>query len=219
VSQASAEAIADTSFLVDWARYGRRDLIFQFFDVVYVPESVLRELKYPPAVDWVAESMASDKMALFTETAELEEEARRIMAMGRGRPLKRIDFPEALCLATGLRFGHVVLTENGGAYFAPKVLGLNVAVWRAFELLLETWRRGLVENLAAELRRYEEETLHLFRKRDWELPTSSPPQVAPGRVIGSPHWSGFHPSLGGPSGRPEFPPCQKPGGDPPGNNP
>jgi len=93
VSQASAEAIADTSFLVDWARYGKRDLIFQVFDVVYLPESVLRD---PPAVDWVAESMASDKMALFTETAELEGEARRIMAMGRGRPLKRIDFPEAL---------------------------------------------------------------------------------------------------------------------------
>jgi len=169
VSQASAEAIADTSFLVDWARYGRRDLLFQIFDVVYVPESVLRELKYPPAVDWVAESMASDKMALFTETAELEGEARRTMAMGRGRPLKRIDFPEALCLAAGLRFGYVVLTENGGAYFAPRFLGLNVTVWRAFELLLEAWRRGLVEDLAAELRRYEEETLHLFRRRDWEL--------------------------------------------------
>jgi len=51
VFQASAEAIADTSFLVDWARYGKRDPIFQVFDVVYVPESVLRELKYPPAVD------------------------------------------------------------------------------------------------------------------------------------------------------------------------
>jgi len=111
VSQASAEAIADTSFLVDWARYGRRDLIFQVFDVVYVPESVLRELKYPPAVDWVAESMASDKMALFTETAELEEETRHIMAMGRGRPLKRIDFPEALCLAADLKFGYVWCTR------------------------------------------------------------------------------------------------------------
>jgi len=40
-----------------------------------------------------------------------------------------------------------------------------------------------------------------------------------GRVIGSPHRSGFHPSFGGRSGRPDFPPCRKPGGDPPGNNP
>jgi len=51
------------------------------------------------------------------------------------------------------------------------------------------------------------------------LPTSSPPWVPPGRVIGSPHRSGFHPSFGGRSGRPEFPPCRMPGGDPPGVKP
>jgi len=108
VSQASAEAIADTSFPVDWARYRRRDLLFQVFDVVYVPESVLRDL---PAVDWVAESVASDKIALFTETAKLEEETRHIMAMGRGRPLKRIDSPAALCLAAALKFGYVLCMQ------------------------------------------------------------------------------------------------------------
>jgi len=44
------------------------------------------------------------------------------------------------------------------------------------------------------------------------------PGLPRGRVIGSPHWSGFHPSFGGRSGRPEFPPCRMPGGDPPGDN-
>ena len=168
MSQASREAIADTSFLVDWARYSGRGILFEVFDVVHVPESVLREVRLPPAVDWVAEGLASDRMVLFTETAEVEAEARRIMAMGRGRPLKRIDLPEAICLAAGLRYGYVVLTENGGAYFAPRVLGIGVAVWRAFEVIVEAWRRGLVGDLVGELRRYEEETLHLFRRRDWE---------------------------------------------------
>jgi len=168
VSQASREAIADTSFLVDWARYSNRELIFRVFDTVFIPESVLREIKLPPAVDWVAESLASDKMALFTETSELEAEARRLMAMSRERPLKRIDFPEAVCLAVGLRYGYVVLTENGGAYFAPKILGLNVVVWRAFEVIVEAWRRGYINNVVEELRKYERETLHLFRKKDWE---------------------------------------------------
>ncbi|WP_258870219.1 DNA-binding protein [Pyrobaculum aerophilum] len=138
---------------------------FRVFDTVFIPESVLREIKLPPAVDWVAESLASDKMALFTETSELEAEARRLMAMSRERPLKRIDFPEAVCLAAGLRYGYVVLTENGGAYFAPKILGLNVVVWRAFEVIVEAWRRGYINNVVEELRKYERETLHLFRKK------------------------------------------------------
>ena len=73
-----------------------------------------------------------------------------------------------MCLAAGLRFGYTVLSENGGAFFAPRVLNLGVAVWRAFEVLVEAWRHGLVQDIVEELRRYEHEALHLFRRRDWE---------------------------------------------------
>ncbi|ACB39269.1 hypothetical protein [Pyrobaculum neutrophilum] len=162
------EAIADASFLIDWSRYGGRDLLFRIFDVVHIPESVLREIKHPPAVDWVAEKLAEGALALFTETSEVEARAREVMAASRRRPLKAVDYPEAVCLAAGLMYGYVVLTENGGAYFAPQVLNLNVTVWRAFEVLVEGWRRGLVRDIEEELRRYERETLHLFRRRDWE---------------------------------------------------
>jgi len=47
-----------------------------------------------------------------------------------------------------------------------------------------------------------------------ELRPPRRPRFPRGRVIGSPHRSGFHPSFGGRSGRPEFPPCQKPGATP-----
>lgn len=164
----SLEAIADSSFLIDWSRYSRRDLLTWLFDVVHVPESVLREIQLPPAVDWVAERLADGSFALFTETPEIETKARELMALSRSRPLKAIDYPEAVCLAAGLRFGYTVLSENGGAFFAPRVLNLGVAVWRAFEVLVEAWRRGLVQDIVEELRRYEQETLHLFRRRDWE---------------------------------------------------
>ncbi|MFZ8807502.1 MAG: DNA-binding protein [Pyrobaculum sp.] len=164
----SPEAIADSSFLIDWSRYSRRDLLTWLFDVVHVPESVLREIQLPPAVDWVAERLADGSFALFTETPEIETKARELMALSRSRPLKAIDYPEAVCLAAGLRFGYTVLSENGGAFFAPRVLNLGVAVWRAFEVLVEAWRRGLVQDIVEELRRYEQEALHLFRRRDWE---------------------------------------------------
>ncbi len=73
-----------------------------------------------------------------------------------------------MCLAAGLRYGYTVLSENGGAFFAPHVLNHGVAVWRAFEVLVEAWRRGLVQDIVEELRRHEQVALHLFRRRDWE---------------------------------------------------
>jgi len=54
-----------------------------------------------------------------------------------------------------------VLSENGGAFFAPRMFSLGVATWRAFEVLVEAWRRGLVQDIVEELRRYEQEALHL----------------------------------------------------------
>jgi hypothetical protein len=137
----------------------------RLFDVVHVPESVLREIQLPPAVDWVAERLADGSFALFTETPDVETRARELMALSRSRPLKAID-TRRLCLAAGLRFGYTVLSENGGAFFAPRVLNLGVAVWRAFEVLVEAWRRGFVQDIVEELRRYGQEALHLFRRRD-----------------------------------------------------
>ncbi|MGC9171138.1 MAG: DNA-binding protein, partial [Thermoproteus sp.] len=32
------DAIADTSFLIDWARYSKRDYLWRLFDLVYIPE-------------------------------------------------------------------------------------------------------------------------------------------------------------------------------------
>jgi hypothetical protein len=40
----SIKAVADTSFLIDWARYTRRDFLFSIF-TVSIPESVMGEIK------------------------------------------------------------------------------------------------------------------------------------------------------------------------------
>ena len=102
----SPEAIADSSFLIDWSRYSRRDLLTRLFDVVHVPETVLREIQLPPAVDWVAERLADGSFALFTETPDIETKARELMALSRSKPLKAIDtrrlcvWPQDLGLGT-----------------------------------------------------------------------------------------------------------------------
>jgi len=69
----------------------------RLFDVVHVPESVLREIQLPPAVDWVAERLADGTFALFTETPDIETKARELMAQSRSKPLKAID-AQRLCV-------------------------------------------------------------------------------------------------------------------------
>ncbi|MGC9020673.1 MAG: hypothetical protein ACP5KE_05635 [Candidatus Methanodesulfokora sp.] len=63
----SISAVADTSFLIDWARYTKRDLLFSIFKVS-IPESVLGEIKSENTISWVAQKLAEENMYLFTET-------------------------------------------------------------------------------------------------------------------------------------------------------
>ncbi|MEM4128345.1 MAG: hypothetical protein QXK62_04775 [Thermoproteus sp.] len=38
---------------MDWARYSRRDLLFDVFEAVHIPESVLKEIRLPrPSTGW-----------------------------------------------------------------------------------------------------------------------------------------------------------------------
>jgi len=161
------EAIADTSFLIDWARYSRRDLLWRLFDVVHLPESVLAEIYSEGTLAWIVDGLASRRMALFTETEDVVDLARRIVSLSRALPARGVDLPEAVCLAAGLKFGYVVLTENGGAVMAPSFLNelSPVKVMRALDVLHALAQAGHI-GLRDEVARYQVETGHRFAKRD-----------------------------------------------------
>ncbi|MEM4970067.1 MAG: hypothetical protein QXE01_02315 [Sulfolobales archaeon] len=108
--------------------------------------------------------MVRDRIALFTETPEIREEAMRIMRISRRYPVRSIDYPEAICLSIGKALGITVLSENGGAYASQYIYLKGIRVWRAFEVLLELYRRGLID--VSEFIRYQEETHHRFSRRD-----------------------------------------------------
>jgi hypothetical protein len=161
----SIKAVADTSFLIDWARYTKRDLLFSIF-TVSIPESVMGEIKSENTISWVAQKLAEEKMYLFTETPDLREEAFRIIEISRGYPVKSIDYPEAICMAIGRKYGYIVLSENGGAYMSQFLYLKDVKVWRAFEVLLELYNRGMIGK--DEFMRYQADTFHEFPKKDME---------------------------------------------------
>ncbi|AFA39967.1 hypothetical protein Pogu_1940 [Pyrobaculum oguniense TE7] len=159
----STEAIADTSFLIDWARYSKRDLLFHVFQLVWIPEPVLAEVKSAATLEWLSRSLASGKMALFPELAEFREAALRLISFSRRYPVRGVDYPEAYCLSVAETRGYVVLSENGGAY-AAQFLYSRARVWRAFDVLIELMGRGLLSK--EDILKYQEETAHRFSKRD-----------------------------------------------------
>ena len=173
MSKAKAVAIADTCFLIDWARWRRRDAIFGVFRFVFVPESVLDEVVSETTIAWIANGLAAGSLALFTETADVVEEARRLVERSRRIPgMRGVDLPEAVCLCVGRRKGYVVLTENRGALMTVELMEeyRGVTVWRALEVIGEALRRGVISagNPLAVFREYEEDTRHIFPRRDLE---------------------------------------------------
>jgi len=158
-------AVADTSFLIDWARFSLRDLLFRVFDTVWIPEDVLNEVQSERTLTWIADRLASGHMSLFPLLPEYRDRALRLVELSRRGPARGLDFPEAYCIAVAEDRGYVALSENGAAY-AAQFLYTTARVWRAYEVLWELRRRGLVPDDVIHV--YQEETRHKFPQRDVE---------------------------------------------------
>ncbi len=165
-------AIADTCFLIDWARYRKRDILFNLFDAVFVPEEVISEIRSENTIAWISRLLAEDKLSLYTTTPDEVEEARRLIEISRTKPqMPSIDLPEAICLVVGRRRGYVVLTENRGALLAPLFLEefKGVTVWRSLEVIFMAIKRGIMEpdcnNVYRPFKEYSEDTLHIFPRK------------------------------------------------------
>jgi len=67
--------------------------------MVWIPEPALGELRSERDVMWVAEKLAAGAMALFPELPNYRDEALRLMEIGGRYPVRRLDYPEAYCIA------------------------------------------------------------------------------------------------------------------------
>ncbi|MFP3234672.1 MAG: DNA-binding protein [Sulfolobaceae archaeon] len=161
-------AITDTSFLIDWVKYTKRDLIFKLFELIYIPESVFNEVRSETTLLWIAEGLENNKMAIFPEISELRNEALRLVLETRRLPIRPVDFPEAYCVVVGKVQNYIVLTENGGAVALVNYYDdyKEVKVMRALEVLIELYKRGFIQEIKGEVKDYSRQTNHLFSNRD-----------------------------------------------------
>ena len=181
--------VADTCFLIDWARFSQRDLLFELFEFMLVPEQVLAEVRSESTLLWLSRQLGRRRLQLFTPLPRQLEEAYRIVRASYAiHGLRRLDLPEALCLVVGREHGYVVLTENRGALMVREVLPelSDVVIWRALEILRELLLRQHVsarseEEVRAFFRRYEEETLHIFPRDELEAVVEEVLRSARGR--------------------------------------
>jgi len=163
-----ASSIADTSFIIDWVRYSKNKYLFKIFDLVYIPESVLAEIRSERTLIWISEGLEEGKLAVFPELPDISREALDLVARSRRFPVRPVDYPEAFCLVVGKRFNLVVLSENGGVLalrsYDPEYYG--VEVWRAIDVLYKLWRLNYVNSFKEELELYQQETRRAYSRRD-----------------------------------------------------
>ena len=164
--------VMDACFIIDWARWSGRDLIWKAFSTGFVPEIVLREIVSPSSLGLLRRWIVEGWLTIYPHSSELESEAVRLMLELRRDPrIPRIDAPEAVCVVIARRIGAVALTENRGilrAYqLTPERLKPAV-VWNSLRLLAYLYSKGFLdaESFYQLVEEYEEEVKHRFSKRE-----------------------------------------------------
>jgi hypothetical protein len=115
--------VLDACFIIDWARWSRRNLLWRVFSFGFVPEPVLREISTPEPLRVLREWMSAGFLTVHPSSRDLEDEALRLIIEARRNPrMPRIDPPEAVCVALARRIGAVVLTENRGVIRYTRLL-------------------------------------------------------------------------------------------------
>ena len=168
--------VADSCFLIDWARFGRRELLANLFEAIFVHEEVLAQLRSPSAVDFASRLLARGVLRLYPWSLAEEELYLRLRDEVALDPrIPSLERPDLLCLVIAYETGAVLLTENLGILrviqFHPTFS--RVTAWTALEVLEQLVYRELAEvrsvgdflNLVAE---YCEDAKHVFSRKRLE---------------------------------------------------
>lgn len=96
--------VLDACFIIDWARWSRRNLLWRVFSFGFVPEPVLREISTPEPLRVLREWMSAGFLTVHPSSRDLEDEALRLIIEARRNPrIPRIDPPEAVCVGQAQR--------------------------------------------------------------------------------------------------------------------
>jgi hypothetical protein len=160
--------ILDACFVIDWARWRRRNLLKELFSMGFIPEITLREIITEKPLKMVRDLVTDGWLTAYPHSRELEEEAMRLILDLRKDPrIPRIDPPEATCVVLARRFGLAVLTENRGIIRAYRLFEDRfhpAVVLNSLRLLAHIFVRGLAGETSFSdlINEYERDSSHSF---------------------------------------------------------
>ncbi len=155
----------DTCFLIDWARYRRREILAKLFDYCFIVDEIFREIKSEYTIRYISKLLEEGFLVIYPFKDRLEDIIRKLIDISARDPrIKTLDPPETYALAIGLYENAIVLTENKGVLNLTRLYPeySNVKVWRSVEVLREAYNKGLIRDFYEELRNYEVDTGHKF---------------------------------------------------------
>jgi|GEM_PF-2337263 predicted nucleic acid-binding protein len=156
--------VIDTSFLIDWAKYSKRYLLSKVYDKIIMLSKILDEIKSEDTLIYIVSEMERQFFIYVDVTSQIENRAMEII--NQSLKIKRVDLPEALCIAYAEKFGYDVLTENMGAIRFPSF----VKRVKAIDVLVEMYSGCLINDLKEELENYMRETKHRYSDEEiWRV--------------------------------------------------
>ena len=165
--------VLDACFIIDWSRYRRRKLLSKLFDIMYIHEEVLAQIRSIVAIEYVTELMARGTLRLYAWSDTDEVEFVRLREEVSSDPrIPAVERPDILCLIIAKSLNAILLSENVGIHrivqYSPRYKDANV--WTALEVLENMVYKELItirneEEFLDYIREYEEDTAHKFRRK------------------------------------------------------
>lgn len=156
----------DTCFLIDWARYRKKELIGKIFKKGFITEEALEEIETESTLKFVSKLLEEDFLIIYPLKIEVRGTIEKLIDISiKDDRIKAIDPPEAFAFAIALKENCICLTENKGILRLVELYDefSKVKVWRSFELLKQMDEKGLIK-FEEELKNYSIDTGHEFRK-------------------------------------------------------
>lgn len=168
-------AAIDSCFIIDWASYGRSDILCEIFKRVFISTEILDEIKSKKTLDMIVDWIGKDYVALIEVSDDDPDVIKLISEVGRTNGFPAIDHPEATALVLAKRAEiNIILSENKATISAVSLDDFKgMKVWTAFEVIREAILRGLLpvnnpEDIKGYYMEYCRDTGHEFRKERWD---------------------------------------------------
>ncbi len=164
-------AVADSCFLIDWAKYKKRDIIRDIFKSVFITIDVMKEITSEETLSMISDYLADGFFVPITLSDTEREKVHELMiSYARDNQAPAIHEPEASAVVFALNHGiEIVLSENTALKYHHQIRK-NPDVWGASDVLKKALIDDLIttSNIKKEFETYSQETKHLFRKKDIE---------------------------------------------------